>query len=186
VTEEELDKYRFYHDYMYIRKLNDVVIEKFDIGYDNETQCLTFPVRDVQGRTLFIARRGVTGKFFNYPENVDKPLYGIYELPKDCKEVIICESIFNALTCWVYGRPAIALMGLGSEKQYEMLNNLNVRSLVLALDPDEQGDRATKKLQRNILHKIISVFMYPNYMYENKLDINDLTKEEFDNLVESY
>jgi hypothetical protein len=186
VTEEELDKYRFYHDYMYIRKLNDVVIEKFDIGYDNETQCLTFPVRDVQGRTLFIARRGVTGKFFNYPENVDKPLYGIYELPKDCKEVIICESIFNALTCWVYGRPAIALMGLGSEKQYEMLNNLNVRSLVLALDPDEQGDRATKKLQRNILHKIISVFMYPNYMYENKLDINDLTKEQFDNIVESY
>lgn len=186
VSEEELDKYRFYHPYMYKRKLTDVVIETFDIGFDQETNCLTFPVKDKDGNTLFVARRSVITKFFHYPENVDKPLYGIYELPKDCKEVIVCESIFNALTCWSYGRPAIALLGLGSQKQYEMLDKLPVRNLVLALDPDEQGQRATRKIQENVLHKIISLFMYPDFMYEQKLDINDLTKEEFDSLVESY
>jgi len=186
VNEKELDTYRFTHPYMYKRKLTDVVIEKFDIGYDENTNCLTFPVRDINGNTLFVALRSVATKYFHYPEDVDKPLYGIYELPKDCDEVIVCESIFNALTCWVYGKPAIALMGLGSEKQYELLTKLPVRSLVIALDPDEQGNRATKKIQRFVKHKIISLFMYPDYMYEHKLDINDLTEEEFNSLVVSY
>jgi hypothetical protein len=186
VSEEELDTYRFYHDYMYKRKLTDVVIEKFDIGFDHKTNCLTFPVRDINGNTLFVALRSVATKYFHYPEDVDKPLYGVFELPKNCKEVIVCESIFNALTCWVYGRPAIALMGLGSSAQYEMLNKLPVRSLVIALDPDKEGTRATEKIQRHVKHKIISLFVYPEYMYENKLDINDLTKEEFDSLLESY
>lgn len=186
ISEKELDTYRFYHPYMYKRKLTNVVIEKFDIGFDEKTNCLTFPVRDINGNTLFIARRSVVSKFFHYPEDVNKPLYGAFELPKDCKEVIICESIFNALTCWVYGRPAIALLGLGSDYQYELLNKLPVRKFVLALDPDTQGTRATTKLRRNILHKITTLFKYPDYMYEQKLDLNDLTEEEFKKLEEIY
>ena len=33
IPEEELDKYRFIHPYMYERKLTDELIEMFDIGY---------------------------------------------------------------------------------------------------------------------------------------------------------
>ena len=64
ITEEELETYRFYHPYMYKRKLTDEVIEKFDVGYDkafklgkNTIRCITFPVRDILGNVLFIARR---------------------------------------------------------------------------------------------------------------------------------
>ena len=79
VSEEELDKYRYTHPYMYKRRLTDEIIELFDIGYDKDTDCITFPVRDVTGNTLFVARRSVKSKFFNYPEGVEKPLYGLYE-----------------------------------------------------------------------------------------------------------
>ena len=82
VTEEELYKYRYIHPYMYKRGLTDEVIELFDIGFDSDTQCITFPIRDINGNCLFVARRSVKTKFFNYPEGVEKPLYGLYELNK--------------------------------------------------------------------------------------------------------
>lgn len=163
IEESELDQYRYYHPYMYKRKLTDEIIEKFDVGYDDHFElkdkdgkvkqilrCLTFPVRDISGNTLFIARRSVDVKFFHYPEGVSKPIYGIYELPKEADEVIICESILNALTCWVYGKPAIALNGLGTDYQYEQLKRLSARKFIIALDPDEAGYRATQRLKKEL------------------------------------
>ena len=56
VTEEELAQYRFYHPYMYERKLTNEVIEKYDVGYQKDfvfseewqpTEVLTFPVREI-------------------------------------------------------------------------------------------------------------------------------------------
>ena len=55
ISEQELQKYRYTVPYMYDRKLNDEVIEKFDVGVDlhyvppgrkREVPCITFPVRD--------------------------------------------------------------------------------------------------------------------------------------------
>ena len=57
VTEEELDKYRYTHPYMYKRGLNDNIIELFDIGYDRATDSITFPVRNLDGDCIFVARR---------------------------------------------------------------------------------------------------------------------------------
>ena len=79
VTEEELEKYRYIHPYMYKRGLTDDIIELFDVGYDATTESITFPVKDVSGNCLFIARRSIKSKFFHYPEGVEKPLYGLYE-----------------------------------------------------------------------------------------------------------
>ena len=195
ITEEELDSYRYYHPYMYKRRLTDEIIEKFDVGYDNHFElkdkfgkvksvlrCLTFPVRDINGNTLFIARRSVDIKFFHYPEGVIKPVYGLYELPDDVGEVIICESILNALTCYVYGKPAVALNGLGTEYQYEQLKRLSARKFIIALDPDEAGQRATRKLRKALRgSKLVTQYEIPKGK-----DLNDLDKKEFENLVEIF
>jgi hypothetical protein len=181
IGDDELDSYRFYHDYMFQRKLTEEIIEKFDVGFDKNTNCITFPVRDIEGNTLFIARRSVITKFFHYPENSEKPVYGLYELPKEAKEVIVCESIFNALTCYAYGKPAVALLGLGSTKQYETLQKLPIRKYICALDPDEEGQRAAEKLKNRLQNKLVSKFIIP----EGK-DINDLSCEEFFALPEEY
>lgn len=105
VSKKELERYRYWHPYMAQRKLTDEVIDLFDVGYDENTDCITFPVRDRDGRCLFIARRSVKTKFFSYPSNVEKPVYGVYELYtlKDFpKEIYICESMIDALTLWRY------------------------------------------------------------------------------------
>lgn len=182
VSEQELDQYRYYHDYMYKRKLTDEIISLFDVGYDKKTDCLTFPVNDVDGNCVFIARRSVKGKFFNYPTDAVKPVYGLDKIPKEAKSVVICESIINALTCWVYGEYAVALLGTGTEEQYEILKKSHIRKFVLGFDGDSAGDRACIRFKKALGNKaLITKLSIPR----NK-DINDLSKEEYFQLKENY
>lgn len=173
ITGEELDKYRYIHPYMYERGLTDEIIERFDIGYDRERKEITFPVRDIEGRCVFVAGRSVKSKFFRLPKGLDKPIYcadkfrgGAY------RTAYITESFLNCLTCWKYDKPAMAMIGTGNKKQYEILNRLPVREYILAFDPDEAGRKATERFKKNVHGKIIKELVYP----DNR-DINDLQEE---------
>lgn len=187
VPEEELAGYRFTVPYMYQRHLNDWAIEKYDVGFDanhvppgrkKALPCITFPVRDINGNTLFLCRRSIEGKYFNYPEGVVKPLYGIYELPSDVSTVVICESCINAITASMYGYPAVALLGTGNSYQLQQLRELGVRSFVICLDGDDAGKRGTAKLKK----ALSSVAIVWTITMPSGKDINDCTKEEFDEL----
>lgn len=185
IPDEVLETYRYYHNYMWKRKMTPEIVEKFDIGYDKDTQCITFPVRDINGNCIFVARRSVNTKFFNYPSGVKKPVYGLYELyslPTFPKEVIICESMIDAITCWVYGKYAVALNGLGNDLQFEQLNKMPCRKFILATDNDDAGKQARIRLRKNIRCKIITEYILPS----NRKDINDLSEEEFNKLVEQF
>ena len=173
ISDEELDKYRYIHPYMYSRGLSDEIIERFDIGYDRERKEITFPVRDIEGRCVFVAGRSVERKFFRLPKGIDKPIYcadkfrtGTY------RTAYITESFLNCLTCWKYNKPAMATIGTGNQKQYEILNKLPVREYILAFDPDEAGRKATERFRKNVHGKIIKELVYP----DNR-DINDLQEE---------
>lgn len=198
VSEKELDSYRYYHPYMYKRRLTNEVIEIFDIGFDKATNCITFPVRNLDGKTLFVARRNVNTKYFNYPSGVEKPLYGLYELYSNSRkeydsinkhilydfpnEVIVCESMLDATTAWVYGKYAVALNGLGTDLQFKQLMDLPCRKLILATDNDSAGMKARARIRKNVKNKLISEYLLP----DGKKDLNDLTKDEFDALEEVF
>lgn len=195
ISEEELDSYRYYHPYWKKRGItDDNIIELFDLGYDKQTKCITFPVRDIYGHTLFVARRSVRTKYFNYPEGVEKPLYGLYELYMEQKnysninryayfdEIIVCESMIDALTCWQYGKYAVALNGLGNELQFKQLRKLPCRKLILATDNDEAGLKARVRIRKNVPNKLITEYVLP----EGKKDINELSRQEFKNLLEIF
>lgn len=199
VEEAELEKYRYYHDYMYKRRLTNEIIELFDVGYDKDSNCITFPVRDINGNTLFVARRSVQTKFFNYPMNVEKPVYGLYELnlisrqEYNCidkhilysypEEVIICESMIDALTCWVYGKYALALNGLGNDLQFKQLNSMPCRKFILATDMDEAGLKARKRIKERLNSKIVTEYVWDLNIAK---DINDMSKEYFLSLKEMF
>ena len=206
ISEQELDSYRYTHPYMYKRKLTDEIIDLFDIGYDKNTECITFPNRDVNGNCLFVARRSVKTKFFNYPQDVEKPVYGLYELRKISKvkigtkryptglqvptyestypsEIIICESMLDALTCWVYGKYAVALNGTGNENQFKTLRNMPNRKFILATDMDEAGLKARERIRQSLGNKIVTEYVWDINVAK---DINDMNKEYFDSLKEVF
>lgn len=179
---EDLERFRFYHPYMYKRKLTDEVIEFFDIGYDKDTDSITFPTYDINNNLVFVGRRKINYKFYHYPKNAKKPVYGLNKVDfSSTDELIICESVFNALTCWVYGKKGVALLGLGTKDQYNIIKALPVRKLVLAFDGDAAGRRAMKKFKEEVTNKIITYYLLP----EGK-DINDLSLGEFKSLQEHY
>lgn len=182
ISDEELDKYRYVHPYMYERKMDDRVIEIFDIGYDKETECITFPIRDKNGNCLFIARRSVKTKFFSYPQGVEKPVYGLYELyqlDEFPKEIYICESMIDAITIWTHhNKYAIALNGLGNDLQFSQLNSMPNRTFILATDNDSAGIKARIRLKKYITNKIIKEIILPS----NRKDINECTYDELENI----
>ena len=189
VSEEELDKYRVYHPYMYERGLTDDVIELFDIGYDAETNCITFPVRDLQGRCLFVARRNVAYKRFDIPKGVEKPLYGYHEVAKKALEsggkyldkVYLCEGLFDCLRLWCNGKIAVAGFGcLYNSLQMFEIDQLPTRKIVLALDNDIAGQVAAEKLKEQVKGKLITRAVIPN----GHKDIGECTDEEIQNLQE--
>lgn len=195
ISEEELDRYRYIHPYMYKRGLTDEIIERFDIGYDKVSDSITFPIRDVGGNVLFLAKRSVRSKFFSYPKGVEKPVYGLYEYTQEyykphdrleldnLYEVIICESMLDALSCWVYGKYAVALNGLGNELQIQQLRQMPCRKFILATDNDKAGLEARTKLRSALQDvKLISEYILP----DGRKDINELSKNEFDNLIEIF
>ena len=202
VTEKELDKYRYFHPYMYKRGLTDDVISLFDIGYDADNSCITFPVRDISGNCLFVARRSVKTKFFNYPEGVEKPLYGLYEL-YNCpikvskenrlpgfrggkvfpNEVIVTESMLDALSFWTVGKYAVALNGVESELQIKQLKELPCRKIILATDSDEKGMLARQRIRKKIGNrKLITEYIFP----KGRKDANDCTRQELLSLEEVF
>jgi len=211
VSEEELNKYRYYHPYWSQRKIESGwIIELFDLGYDPETDCITMPNRDINGNCIFVARRSVKTKYFNYPKDVKKPVYGLYELDKLIKaqetleikigdhtykmydpgqylsiynEIIICESMIDALTCWEYGKPAVALNGLGTPQQMKELNDFPCRKYIIATDMDERGLQARETIKKSIKNSIVT-----EYKWNLKVakDINDMEKPYFLGLREYY
>lgn len=194
VTEEELDEYRYTHPYWKKRGITDEgIIELFDLGYDRKTDCITFPIRDVYGRCLFVARRSTKTKYFNYPSGAEKPLYGLYELYNWGKyevsmnvssigEIIVCESMLDALTAWQFGRYAVALNGLGNELQFKQLRELPCRKLIIATDNDKAGLSARNRIKQNVKNKIITEYIFPDGIK----DLNDLKDKGFDILEEVF
>lgn len=186
VSEEELASYRYYHPYMFERGLNEAIIERFDVGYDKKTDCITFPVRDIYGHTLFIARRNVKYKQFNYPKGVEKPIYGLYELYQNQivqnDDVFITESMIDCLLLCQQGYYAVAMNGTGSELQYRQLAEIPVRHFILATDNDKAGRKAKDVLRRKLPNKIFTYIEFPDGIK----DVGECTERQIANIRENW
>lgn len=199
ITEEELDGYRWTHPYMYKRGLTDGIIEFFDIGYDPVSNSITFPVKDINGNCLFVARRAVDSKRFDLPKGIDKPLYGLHEATLmatqqiargssnrlvGVPEVYVCEGLFDCLRLWCRGKIAVAGFGcLFSDYQINQLANLPTRKLILATDNDDAGMKARQRIKKALRgKKIITEAVIPS----QRKDIGDCTDDEIDHLQEVF
>lgn len=177
-TEDELRRYDVYHSYLGTRGIDEEIAKKYRIGYDKITNCITFPVYDRHKNPMFIARRNVSYKMFNYPSGVTKPLYLGERVSVGEKMLWVCESCLDALTAEVNGQKAVALMGLSSARQIEDLRALQCRSYVLALDNDGAGQKASENIYKQL--KDIGVVYKANIPSGYK-DINDC-RECFDKI----
>ena len=177
VTDVELKSYRVKHvDYLDNRGVAPLIQQAFDCGYDEVQDAVTFPVKHLDGSVYFIVRRKIKYKQYHYPLGVDKPIYGLFEfytMFPNRREIVIVESIINALTLWGWGIPAVALLGTGSQTQIDFLNTTEFRKYIICLDGDAAGYKGTEKLRKKLHAYTTSVPMLPGK------DVNDLDKNTF-------
>jgi len=175
-----LKNYNFYHPYMWKRKLSKEAVDYLGVGYDPKDDCITFPVFDVNNKLRMVTKRSTKDKHFYIPEGIEKPVYLLnFILRNNFPYVMICESQINALTGWTYGIPAGALIGTGSSTQYQILNKSGITNYVLAFDGDNAGRKGAERFKERICKDafITDIIMPPGK------DINDLSKEEVDKLL---
>lgn len=182
LDESILEGFSDYHPYMTKRGLSDEIIKKFELKYDPEYQAIVFPVRDLKGNLVGLTRRSVKNKRFWLQAGFDKKnIYLLYNIIKDgVREVYVCESQINALTLESWGYRAIALFGAGTtEEQIDVLNKTGIKHYILCYDNDPAGKKGASRFKKFIRK---DVFVDEVTMPEGR-DINDLTKEEFERLL---
>lgn len=176
-------------NYFYSRGISDHLIDSFRLGVGNyevgsvKHVTVTFPVFDKMGNCIFLPQRSIQEKIFFLPKDVPKPVYGM-EFAKGFEEIWVCESVFNALTCWQNGKAAVAIFGsTASETQLHTLLDepTNLKRYVLALDPDVAGQLGTKSLALALSNQHqIRVASYP---FDEGQDLNSLTQEQFSKIL---
>ncbi len=180
LDESILENYKFIHPYLVNnRHISPEVIKKFSVGWNEETDAVTFPVWDKHNHLIGITERSVNTKKFFIPTGIDLPVYLLNHIINNgITEVCVVESQIDALYLWTMGYPAIALFGTGGKKTYKQLINSGIRIYHLCFDGDMAGRHGALRFIKNMPNNIfIDVVELP----QGK-DVNDLTKEEFDSL----
>lgn len=180
LDESILKQYAYYHPYLEDRGISFETAKKFQVGWNQEHNSITFPVWDRYGRLVGITERSIDYKKFHVPHELKKPLYLLdYIIVNNITSVFVCESQMNCLTLWEWGYPAIAMFGTGSKDQYEILKTSGIRHYYLCFDGDDAGRKGANKFRNNMPSSVlITTLTIP----EGK-DVNDLTKEEFEEIL---
>lgn len=174
------------HPYLVGRGIDEHIAQIFQLGFDMNFllngkifECITAPVRNEIGELQFVARRSINGKMYHYPDNIKKPVYGLYEVMKYCPEtqfIVITEGMFDMFNCWKFGYPSVCLLGTGTPYQYKILERSKIKKFITGFDPDNAGDKATKKF----IDYFYGKKFIDTILLENK-DIGDMNLEEFTN-----
>ena len=181
LDESILKTFEDYCPYLQARKLSRQTCEKFKVKYDPVNKQVVFPVYDENNDLVMITRRSVLTKQFLIDKDIEKPVYLLnYIKSNNIKTVVLVESQINALTSYEYGIPAIATFGCNiTEKQFNILNKSGIRHYILCFDGDAAGRKGAETFKKNIRKDVFitDILMPP------KKDLNDLSKDEFYDLL---
>jgi len=147
-------------------RLKDVGVLKKETGNETLRGCVTFPVQLHGGGVGEIYGRRID----NYPA-AKTPLHwylsdqhvGVWNLAalQASNEIILCESIIDALTFWCAGyRNVTNCYGPNgfTDAIHKALVAHNVKRILIAFDNDEEGNTAADEIARQLLHDNFEVF----------------------------
>ena len=181
-----LNKLQPWHPYLAQRKLSREICEYFQVKYDPFYRQIVFPCFDEFGNLIMLPRRSIDTKTFYLDKGVEKPVYCLdYIIKNNIKTVIITEGPFDCLTCYEYGYPAIATLGRLSDYQIDQIIRSGIRVLYLMFDNDSAGAAFAKTLKEKLAYKHSGILVVDTKFPQNRKDINELSREEFYNILQN-
>jgi len=175
----------------------------YEIGFDRSRKRIIFPIRNHHGELVAISGRTISGRWprykiykseleeviNNYSFDKKTVLWGLekfyetrmYTDTKIDTPVVVCEGFKAALWVVQSGYPhTVALLGSYLSKEQEMLLSRVTNNVVLFLDNDEAGCKATEKIADNQLGGVsIKIAKYKdNDKNKSPDDLNELQVKE--------
>ncbi|MEO8378860.1 MAG: CHC2 zinc finger domain-containing protein [Acidobacteriota bacterium] len=163
-------------------RLAEVGIYRADTGREHFNGCMVFPVVGRGGEVLEIYGRKIRD---DMRHRVGSHLYlpgphrGIWngEVLTESKEIILCESIIDALTFWLHGFrnvvPAFGVNGF-TEEMFEAMRACGTTRVLIAYDRDEAGDAAAAKLAVRLGAASMACY---RVLFPRMMDANDYAKK---------
>ncbi|MBW3670183.1 MAG: toprim domain-containing protein [Acidobacteria bacterium] len=159
-------------------RLQAIGLLRASTGREHFNGCLVFPITnptgevvEVYGRKIADDQRHRHGKHLYLPG----PHRGIWngEVIGATDELIICESILDALSFWVHGfRDVIAAFGVNgfTDEMFAAVASAGIERILIAYDRDDAGDRAATKLGEKLATEGIGSF---RVLFPRGMDAND-------------
>ena len=167
--------------YLEGRGISFEIQQKFDIRYCPERKMVMIPIRIGDKIVGFKGRKIVPCdkrfKFFNTP-NMEKPLFCLDKVEKGTA-VFITEAEIDCLTLWSWGLEAISILGSHiTPFQVDQLRHSNVTRVIVALDNDEVGKKASIQLLDDLKDLNIDIQLLTYKEGVTKKDANDFKSLE--------
>lgn len=147
-------------NYWESRGITQATIEKFMLGYDSKTQRVIIPISKGFYKARAIAKE-VTPKYLIPPGAKATP-FNVKALWAAEKPVYVTEGEINALSIIEAGGQAVAMGNTQMVRAFLRLlkENKPAQPLILALDNDEPGQKATTELEEGLKELGLSFYRY--------------------------
>ena len=162
-------------------RLKKIGLLRAETGHEHFNGCCVFPIRgqagitEVYGRKVYNNLRPGT----HYHLYLPGPHTGIWNVAAltASREIILCESIIDALTFWCAGfRHVTCIYGTEAftDELWEAFLTHKTERVYLAYDRDKAGDRATDRDAARFLSKGIECF---RVKFPQGMDANDYARK---------
>jgi len=175
-------------DYLLYRKINQMSMTKFMLGYSEKQDMITIPVHAPDGMPVGFVGRSIEGKDFKNTPGLPKSkiLFNLHRI-KTADMVYVVESSFDAIRLDQVGFPAVATLGANvSNIQIELLQKY-FNNIVVIADNDEAGGNMKDKIIEKLGSRVSVIQLNKEYK-----DIGDMSDEkikelsvEFDKTISS-
>lgn len=172
-------------DYFKRRGLTDETIKKFCLGYDMGRHAVVIPY---SSKLTYYQTRSVIDKKFFKPKTEDagpEPIFNGDTIAKVRTPIFVVESPICALSIMQCGAAAVSLCGVGNvNKLLDLVHRRRpLGPLIICLDNDEAGAKATKDLEIGLVEEDLKYLVY-NIAGDCK-DPNELLMKEPTALAEN-
>ena len=126
-----------------------------DTGHEHLRGCITFPLYNLKGEIVQVYGRRLDngGKSKQRHFYLPRPLAGVFnaEALNAYEEIILCESIIDALTFWVAGyRNVTCTFGTNglTDELLDAIQNSNIKRVLIAFDNDNAGNHGAEEVAK--------------------------------------
>lgn len=156
------------------RHLLRTSVDHFGVRWDSVAKTWVIPIRTPEGELMGFQFRQ-KGTVINHPTGMEKSttLFGLHLFKDSVSTITVVESPLDAVRFWNVDVAAVSSFGAGVSDEQVTLLSRNFRTVIVAMDNDTPGQRATEFMRSALRRRgcIVMPFDYTDLSVKDPGDI---------------